>query len=103
MSTGANCYFQEVKPAEWYYVLEDYNAPKNAWDWREYATAYGPFGSFDQARTHLHKHHANPGGYDRCEYDESYKPDEMEAQLFADARKNKMALANPYRAVRRPW
>lgn len=63
MSTNSNCSFLEVKKGEWYYILEDFNAPKNAWDWREYATAYGPFRDFDTAHQHLHDHHANPGGY----------------------------------------
>lgn len=63
MSTGLNCTIEEVKPGVWYYVLEDGGAPKNAWDWREYADAYGPFASDDQAIDHLHRNHANPGGY----------------------------------------
>lgn len=62
MSTGLNCTFEEVKKGVWYYVLEQDNAPKNAWNWREYADAYGPFASEELARDHLHRNHANPGG-----------------------------------------
>jgi hypothetical protein len=63
MSTGLYCQFLEVKRDQWYYLLEDGSAPKNAWDWREYATAYGPFPSEDAAIEHLHDNHANPGGW----------------------------------------
>ena len=63
MSTGCNCLYLEIKKGEWYYVLEESDAPKNAWDWREYATACGPFATFDLAYEHLHAHHANPGGF----------------------------------------
>ena len=65
MSTGLNCEFIEPVENRWYYVLEDWGSPKGAWDWREYATAYGPFGSFEEARSHLDRNHANPGGYCR--------------------------------------
>ena len=63
MSTNSNCSILEVERGRWYYILEDYSAPKNAWDWREYATAYGPFASSDASIEHLHRYHANPGGY----------------------------------------
>jgi hypothetical protein len=38
------------------------HAPKNSWDWREHARAYGPFPSQDAAVKHLQSNHANPGG-----------------------------------------
>lgn len=62
MSTGCNCLFLQVEPQKWYYVLEDSSAPKNAWDWRENSTAYGPFSTEDLADQHLRDNHANPGG-----------------------------------------
>lgn len=62
MSTGLNCEIIEPFPGTWYYVLEDWSAPKQAWDWREYATATGPFPSEDKAREHLRDHEPNPGG-----------------------------------------
>jgi len=62
MSTNSNCLFVQIKPDQWYYVLEDRSAPKNAWDWREYAEAYGPFPTEEGAHEHLHDNHANPGG-----------------------------------------
>jgi hypothetical protein len=61
MSTGCNCIVVEEKPGRWFYVLEDRDAPKCAWDWREHATAYGPFKTLEAADKHLSDHHANPG------------------------------------------
>lgn len=88
MSTGCNCYFTEVQPNEWYYVLEQMDAPKNAWDWREYATAYGPFNTMDQAKNHLHRNHPNPGGYSVHDYDPGDKIDDVERRLFEQAPAN---------------
>lgn len=62
MSTNSNCDIVEESPGRWFYILEDYDAPKNAWDWREYASAYGPFQSDEAAEKHLYDNHANPGG-----------------------------------------
>lgn len=86
MSTGLNCSFIEVKPGEWWYILEQGSAPKNAWDWREYADAYGPFTSEDLAKTHLRNNHANPGGWDVREYVEGFAPDKV-LQSLLDAAK----------------
>ena len=61
MSTNSECEFVKWKK-KWYYTLEDYNAPKNAWDWYEYSSTYGPFASQDEADEHLRDNHANPGG-----------------------------------------
>lgn len=62
MSTNLNCEIIEPFPGTWYYVLEDGFAPKNAWDWREYATATGPFPTEEAAREYLCTHESNPGG-----------------------------------------
>ena len=85
MSTNSNCLYIEVKPGEWWYVLEDYNAPKNAWDWREHATARGPFSSEDAADEHLHMYNANPGGSCSCPYEDGYEPDEVMKRLMEEA------------------
>ena len=63
MSTGCECQFVEYEEGRWYYLLERMGASPNAWDWREEATAYGPFPSLDAARTSLSDNHANPGGH----------------------------------------
>lgn len=62
MSTNSQCLILQVQPNQWFYVLEHRDAPKNAWDWREHASAYGPFPSEEAAEKHLFDNHANPGG-----------------------------------------
>jgi hypothetical protein len=86
MSTNSECALVEVAPGAWWYLLEDYNAPKNAWDWREHAQCFGPFKTEDLALQHLRDNHANPGGYSMQPYKPGYTPDET--------MKNLMALAN---------
>ena len=75
MSTGLNCAFVEVKPGCWYYLLEDWDSPKGAFDWREHTTAYGPFDTEDDAVEHLDDNHANPGGWSRTPYQPGSEPD----------------------------
>lgn len=87
MSTGCECEFIEVAPGRWYYVLEDLHAPKNAWDWRDNASAWGPFPDLEKADQHLRDHHANPGGHSVSEYAEGFTPDEVLAALIAGARR----------------
>jgi hypothetical protein len=62
MSTNSNCLLLQVRTDQWFYVLEHRHAPQNAWDWREHASAYGPFSSEEEAIQHLRDNHANPGG-----------------------------------------
>jgi hypothetical protein len=62
MSTGLECEFVKWNEKEWYYILESWDSPKGAWDWREYANAYGPFTSQEAADDDLRANHANPGG-----------------------------------------
>lgn len=91
MSTNSNCSFIEVRKGAWYYVLENSNARKNAWDWREAATAYGPFPSKESALDHL-DNHPNPGGYNT----EALKDDEIERNLDRDpVLKNLIESAQP--------
>ena len=85
MSTGLNCGFIEVEVGKWYYLLEDSNSPKGAWDWREYATAYGPFGDLKAAQRDLFDEHANPGGYWVDPYSPERKMDEVLEQLIKEA------------------
>lgn len=85
VSTGLNCYFAVAENQRWYYVLERMDAPKIAWDWREFAQAYGFFNTFDEALAHLHSRHANPGGYSVHETYSS--PDDTERELLAGIRR----------------
>jgi hypothetical protein len=75
----------EVEPGSWYYLLEETNAPKNAWDWREIASAYGPFVTSDLALEHLHENHANPGGFWRLPYEAGKTLDEVLKTKIAEA------------------
>lgn len=85
MSTGLNCLFIEIEPGRWYYLLEDSFAPKNAPDWREFATAYGPFATEDEGEEHLNDYHANPGGWSVLRFDPKRAPDELLRRLIDNA------------------
>jgi hypothetical protein len=85
MSTGLNCTFVEVEPAKWYYLLEQGSAPKQTWDWREYADAYGPFETYEAASEHLRDNHANPGGHSTERYTAGREPDEVLKGLIESA------------------
>ena len=63
MSTGLECLFVERKEGEWFYILEQGSAPRNCFDWMDYADAYGPFASEEVALKHLENYQANPGGW----------------------------------------
>jgi hypothetical protein len=63
MSTDNECLFFQWEEGKWYYLLEDYNAPKNSWDWRDHAASYGPFSTEEKAHEDLHQNHANPSGH----------------------------------------
>jgi len=86
MSTGCNCLFFESKNNKWYYVLEHSSAPRDSYDWTEYADVVGPFVSFDAANTYLHENNANPGGYSQYAYDEKDSQTKHE-ELIARAQK----------------
>jgi len=78
--------FVERAEGKWYYILEDGWAPKDAWDWREYATAYGPFRTQDLAQEHLSLNHANPGGSSTVTFrDEKHEEDEVLRELLDGA------------------
>ena len=85
MSTNSACEFIETEKGKWFYILENYDAPKNAWDWKEFATAYGPFSTQGMADKHLQDHHANPGGYGVVKFVEGRELSETEKRLFRRA------------------
>lgn len=88
MSTGLECIFVETEPNIWFYILENYGAPKMAWDWLDYATAYGPFDSFDKAYNHLGNNHANPGGYSQMEFDHFSRLSESQKEKYVNLTKH---------------
>ncbi|WP_159848549.1 hypothetical protein [Nocardia sp. CY41] len=85
MSTNLACEFIEVQPGRWYYLLENWDAPQSAFDWREYATAYGPFSSMAATDAHLSANHPNPGGMAVSRYEPGFEPDKVLAALIAKA------------------
>jgi hypothetical protein len=85
MSTGLECVFYEIEAkGEHFYILQNWDCPKGAYNWMEYAKAYGPFKSFDAADQHLSDNHANPGGFWRRKYTEGSS--ETVDRLLAEAR-----------------
>jgi hypothetical protein len=98
MSTGLECHFYELPSAEWFYLLEEGSAPKQCWDWREYAVAYGPFMSYDVAREHLSRHHANPGGHSRIKLENDAEIVEVLKNAFTDARAESARQKKSYRS-----
>lgn len=92
VKSGLNCDFIEVQPGEWYYILENWDAPNYAWNWREYATAYGPFTTQENASDHLDDNHANPGGYREHPYQEGFdlEKDTVLKKLVDNAKDTKM-------------
>jgi hypothetical protein len=92
MSTGLNCEFIESPAGVHYYILEQGSAPKNAWNWREYADCYGPFKSEDEAMKHLDDNHANPGSHSVVGVVDAAK--EPYASLIAEAAGRTKTLAS---------
>ena len=116
MSTGLECEFVQWRDDQWFYVLQNWDCPVGAWDWREFATAYGPFPTFEQADEHLRLNHANPGGHYtyghgegeseerrlRTEQElERIRQDQTYQKLFTEA--ENPAPRSPYRRGEYPW
>jgi len=87
MSTNLECLFVKWNENEWYYALQNWDCPAHCWDWREYATAYGPFKSEEQANDHLTNNHANPGG--ACYERNPNKENEVLIELIEKAENSK--------------
>ncbi len=84
MSSGLECLFVEPVEGRWYYILQDGSCPKSCWDWREHATCYGGFNSFDEASEHLFANHSNPGGYTKIPLAE-FKFDDVFIKLIGSS------------------
>lgn len=59
MSTGLDCYFEEVEPGKWFLYLEEAYGSKIDIDYDQ----YGPFPTWEEAHAYLSWNFANPGGY----------------------------------------
>lgn len=88
MSTGFECEFVQTGDSEWFYVLQDWDCPVGAWDWREYSTAYGPFKDYESACGHLRDNHANPGGHGISDRRGTELPETL-AERIKEARERK--------------
>lgn len=88
MSTGFECQFIEAQRGKWFCILQNWDCPVGAWDWREYANAYGPYPSENAAVEALFENEANPGGWSITNFELylSNDPDEVESKLIAKAR-----------------
>jgi hypothetical protein len=60
--------FVETEPGKWFYLLEDWNAPKETWDWHEYAQAFGPFASLEAACDHETRSDSDTSGAEIVEH-----------------------------------
>lgn len=91
MSTGLECEIIHYDKGEWYVILQNGDCPVRCWDWREYATAYGPFPTGEKAREHLRDNHANPGGHsmDGDTPDPGYKNNPVYRALITDAKERR--------------
>lgn len=96
MSSGLECTFIEEAEGVVWYVLQDYDCPVGAWDWMEYASAYGPFTTQTLAEAHLDRNHANPGGWNETSYKHGWKPDANFERLKVEAAERaKLARSRP--------
>jgi hypothetical protein len=50
------CCILERNYNEWFLIVENADAPLGAYDWKDYATAYGPFYSIMLAQDYLAEH-----------------------------------------------
>ena len=101
MSSGLECAFVKLTTTgEWWYMLENWDSPKGASDWREYANAYGPFTSEEEADEHLRANHANPGG---SSTDDAYEPDDVMLRLIQEAGERQKAQDEAVRAYGRRY
>ncbi len=50
--SAKSCIYIENEDSTWFYLAENEDSPEDAWDWREYATAFGPFDSLEEAADH---------------------------------------------------
>jgi hypothetical protein len=94
MSSGKECMIFENEPNEWYYALESGFGDEDAFDWREEASAYGPFPTYDAACDHLAANHQNPGGHTMMEHAD-FEQDQVTERLVQEAAQNMKMFERP--------
>ncbi len=87
MSIGLECCFVERNFGEWYYLLENSTTPKNAYDWRDYANAYGPFKSQDLAHKDLIANHSSLDRFSVINYDHYSRLSVSQKESYEDLMK----------------
>ncbi len=53
MVCDLTCEFIEPTRDTWFYIIQNWTCPSDAWDWREDATCYGPFRTYEEGKEHL--------------------------------------------------
>lgn len=59
---GQELHFVERANGKWFYLLERRDAPKDAWDWLDYAEVFGPFASYEEAAEHEYRSDSDTSG-----------------------------------------
>jgi hypothetical protein len=59
---GLENVFFEPQAGQWFYAIEYSNAPRDSWDWRDYADCFGPFTTLESANEHLYNSRADVSG-----------------------------------------
>ena len=61
-------HFYETASGDWFYILERQHAPKDMWDWMEFADAFGPFPTYEAAARHEYESPSDTSGSTVVEY-----------------------------------
>ena len=72
--------FIETASGDWFYIIEDRDAPSDTWNWHDYATAHGPFPNLDAAQDHEYRSDSDTSGAEIVEW--SGKLDPSAARLI---------------------
>lgn len=91
MSTRS-CLHIETEDSTWFYLIESDDSPEDAWDWREYSTAHGPFDALNEAMDHRADNSPGVCGSEIMHYNPSDPLAEVVQAKIAEA----IAAANTY-------
>jgi hypothetical protein len=61
MQCNLICEFIEPERDTWFYLIQNWTCPANAWDWREDSTCVGPFKTYEEGSRHLKTTHTSYG------------------------------------------
>lgn len=60
--------FAQNSDMQWFYIIEQRTAPKDAWDWQEYADCFGPFETLEEAQDHEYRSDSDTSGAEIIPY-----------------------------------